>query len=73
MLNGIKGGLTKNANRKSYIAFILENTPPNIEEKLGLDFNVLTTGDIETARIGQLIHGVRYGFYDEALPVMFIG
>jgi len=56
-------------SRKSYITFILENAPPNIEDELGLDFNLLTTGDIEAARIGQLIHGVRYGFYVEVLPI----
>ncbi|RLF05368.1 MAG: hypothetical protein DRJ60_05695 [Thermoprotei archaeon] len=50
-------------SRRSYLKFILENTPEEIEDKIGLDFSELVVGNLKAIKEGLEIHGVSYGFH----------
>jgi len=56
-------------SRRSYIKFILENTPASIAKSLDVNFDEITREDKESAKVGSLLHGGSYGFYVTVLPI----
>lgn len=50
-------------SRRSYLTFIFENSPNEVEDEAGVDLNELLVSNLRAVEEGSAFHGASYGFY----------